>query len=227
MATVVMSAIPGEIELLRGTGISTVAAGIGKVNAASVATEVMMRPEVDTLIFTGVAGGLDPSRSIGDIVVGECTIQHDAGTHMPDGFEVHQAGHLPFFNPTDDLGFRPPAQLLDDAVEVARSTELVEVLGRTPEVVVGTIVTGDQFIDDPKVRKRLHAEFDATAVEMEGAAVAQVAARLGVECVVIRAISDLAGGDAQLDFTRFVAQAAENSAAISMALVERIATRTA
>lgn len=226
MTIAVMSAIPRELDLLRGRvddHTVLVESGIGKVNAASVATEVILRHDVDILLFTGVAGGLDPSLSIGDIVIGDVTIQYDAGVRRADALEVHQPGHLPFFNPTDDLGYRPPTFLLDTAVDAAASLEFDDVLGTTPTVTTGTILTGDQFIDDADTRDRLYREFGGSAVEMEGAAVAQVAARLDVACLVVRALSDLAGSDATIDFGRFLDPVATNSARLTEAVVDRLA----
>ncbi len=220
-----MSAIPGELDLLRGrvdSHIALVESGMGKVNAASVTTEVILRHDADVLLFTGVAGGVDPSLSIGDIVIGDVTIQHDAGIRRAGALEVHQAGHLPFMNPTDDLGYRPPRYLLETARDAAESLEFADVLGHTPTVTTGTILTGDQFIDDADTRDRLRREFGASAVEMEGAAVAQVAARLDVSCLVIRALSDLAGSGANMDFGRFVEQVAANSALLAEAIVARL-----
>ena len=220
-----MSAIPGELDLLRGTvddRVELVESGIGKVNAATVTTEIILRHGVDTLLFTGVAGGVDPSLSIGDIVIGDVTIQHDAGIRRGGGLEVHQAGHLPFFNPTDELGYRPPDRLLRAAVDAASALEFDPVLGRSPRVLVGTILTGDQFIDDADVRAGLFEDFGALAVEMEGAAVAQVAASRGVDCLVIRALSDLAGSGATMDFGRFFPQVAANSASLARAGLARL-----
>ena len=217
-----MSAIPGELALLRGRldrRALLVESGVGKVNAAAVTTEIILRGGIHTIIFTGVAGGLDPALAIGDIVIGELAIQHDAGVRRASGLEVHQPGHLPFFDPVDELGYRPPGDLLDTARTIAASMTFDEVLGRRPNVTTGTILTGDQFIDDPGERRRLHEQFDAAAVEMEGAAVAQVAARFGVGCLIIRALSDLAGSGAEFDFTRFTAAVAHNSAALAEAIV--------
>lgn len=215
MTIAIMSAIPGELLLLRQRlrgEVPLVESGIGKVNAAAVTAKVILEHQPDTILFTGVAGCIDPSLSIGDVVIGERTIQWDAGVAGRAGFDVYQAGHIPFFNPTDELGFQPSSELLAAANEVAGGLTLESVLGRVPEVTEGTILTGDQFIDDPAVRDRLHAGFGAQAVEMEGAAVAQVAAEAGVDCLVIRALSDLAGGDADIDFTSYFPAVAANSA---------------
>lgn len=197
-----------------GRSVVTAAAGVGKVNAAMVATLGMTHFGPSAVVVTGVAGGLDDSLGIGDVVIADHVVHHDAGVHTADGFVVYQAGHVPFFNPTDRLGYRPSAPMLDRARSAAAEVALAPVLERTPRVVVGSVVTGDQYVDSAEVRHRLRRAFTAVAVEMEGAAVAQVAERLGVDWLLIRALSDLAGGGASVDFTRFLDEVSANSAAV-------------
>lgn len=187
------------------------AAGVGKVNAALVATLAMDHFQPAAVLFTGVAGGIDETLHIGDLVVGTHVLHHDTGVLEPEGLTVYQSGHIPFFNPTDRLGYRPSGDLLDRARTAAERTTLTPVLGRLPQVVFGTIVTGDQFVHAERERLRLAAATKAQAVEMEGAAVAQVAEHFGVDHLVIRALSDLAGRDSQIDFARFLDEAAANS----------------
>jgi adenosylhomocysteine nucleosidase len=218
----IMSAIPGELRMLRSrpalSGAVLVESGIGKVNAAVVTTRLIFEHRPDVILFTGVAGGLDPSLGVGDVVVGERTIQHDAGVRLDGRLEPYQAGHVPFFNPTEVLGYYPSSELLAAARRSIEEVELEEVLGRVPRAVTGVILTGDQFIRSPLAREQLHRDFGAQAVEMEGAAVAQVADRLGVDCLVVRAVSDMAGEESHLDFARFAAEVAANSARV----VERL-----
>lgn len=213
---------PGVAGRLDGYEVVLAEAGIGKVNAAVTATLVIERYRPRVLVFTGVAGGLDPSLDVGDVVVGKRTIQHDAGVLQDGRILTHQAGHIPFFNPSDRLGYSPPDDLLDRVRERLESLQLdpIEAAGgRRPRIVVGTILTGDQFLVCTATRARLHTEFSAQAVEMEGAAVAQVSERLGVPALVTRALSDLAGADSDLDFARFLPRVASNSAATIRHLV--------
>lgn len=196
-------------------------AGLGKVNTAALAALVWERHRPALMIFTGVAGGLDPDLGIGEVVVGETTIQHDTGVVGPGG-ELHryQPGHIPFFNPTDEFGFSPSPELMETMRQVVPAVELTPVLDRRPRVVFGTILTGDVFLQDAATRDRLYAELSAQAIEMEGAALGQVTANLGVDHLVIRSLSDTAGGDAVEDFGRFVPEVAANSARLVLALLE-------
>lgn len=214
--------------ILRERPVVLAKSGIGKVNAAVVTTQLIERLRPRIVLFTGVAGGLDPALRVGDVVVGERTIQHDAGVFGDDGIEPYQAGHVPFFNPTDRLGYQPSAELLAAARRGAAEARLQPLppeaggQGASPRIVFGTILTGDQFVNSVAVRERLHGRFGAAAVEMEGAAVAQVCERLGVDCLVVRALSDLAGGESTVAFARFVDRVATNSAALVGALLAHI-----
>jgi adenosylhomocysteine nucleosidase len=90
---------------------------------------------------------------------------------------------------------------------------------RQPVLRFGTIISGDQFINCEVTRKRLFERFQAQAVEMEGAAVAQVAAQFNAPCIVVRCLSDLAGGESHLDFPAFLPYAAESAAQVLRRIV--------
>jgi len=197
--------------VIAGTDVVVASVGIGKVNAAMVAALAIERFAPRLILFTGVAGGLDPALRIGDIVVAHTTVQHDTGVVGPDGFHPYQPGHLPFFDPTDAVGYQPSSTLLERARDTLEGVTLDRVLGRTPRLVFGTVATGDQFISSEVERQRIHATFGAHAVEMEGGAVAQVADRLGVDHLVIRSLSDQAGSGSEIDFNRFVSDVSINS----------------
>jgi adenosylhomocysteine nucleosidase len=195
-------------------------AGIGKVNTATVATLLAARFEAGVLVFSGVAGGLDPALAIGDVVIAERAIQHDAGVIEEERLHPYQAGHVPFFNPTRELGYATDPDLLGrvrarlDGLELAPLSAAAGGSGRRPKLVYGTILTGDQFIHCEATRERLHREFRAQAVAMEGGALAQVAQRLSAPWLEIRALSDLAGKDSRFDFAQFVGEVARSSARI-------------
>ena len=188
--------------------------GIGKVNAAAWAALVASTFEPRTLVFTGVAGGINPQLEVGDIVIAESLVQHDAGVSEANGLIRYQAGHVPFFNPTETFGYEPSARLVEKVRERLHSFRPGVVLGRSPQIVFGTVLTGDQFINDTTVRDQLFRDLGGHAVEMEGAAVAQVASSAGIDCLVVRSLSDLAGESSDMDFATFVEEASENSAAL-------------
>jgi adenosylhomocysteine nucleosidase len=206
--------------LLDGRAVVVAEAGIGKVNTAAVAALLALRFEAKTLVFSGVAGGLDPELAIGDVVVATRAIQHDCGVIENERLQPYQAGHVPFFNPTPELGHAVDPDLLArvqarlEGLELAPLSAAAGGGGWRPRLVYGTILAGDQFIHCEATRERLHREFEAQAVAMEGAALAQVGERLGLPWLEIRALSDLAGQDSRFDFAKFVEEVARSSALI-------------
>lgn len=197
-------------------------AGMGKVATAALAAMLWERFTPTTYIFTGVAGGVAPTMAVGDLVIGERTIQHDWGTLEPDGLHRYQAGHLPIYRPTDEFGFSATPALVAAAAAAAETVPFDEVLGRWPRVHTGTIATGDQFLHDPVTRDRLFADTGALAVEMEGGALAQFCQRVGADHVVVRSLSDLAGDETIEHFEAFVPPVARNSARLVLAMLERL-----
>jgi adenosylhomocysteine nucleosidase len=182
--------------------------GMGKVNAALVTTLLADRFRCRTIVFSGVAGGLDPRLAIGDIVIADFVIQHDAGVLEEERVRVYQPGYVPVINPTDRLGYPIDPELLD------RVKQRLDGFAASGQIVSGTVLSGDQYLNCETTRERLRSEFGGQAIEMEGGAVAQTCEAFGIPWLVIRALSDLAGGNALFDFTTFVDQAAASSAAI-------------
>lgn len=207
---------------LAGREVVLVRPGVGKVATATAVGATWERFGGRVFVFTGVAGGLSSDLDIGDIVIGERTIQHDAGVLGPGGLERYQAGHIPFFNPTEEFGYRPSPDLLQRVQRATSDIEFQPVLGRMPKVRLGTIVTGDQYLHDEPTRRLLRSELEADAVEMEGAAMAQAASLVGADHLVVRALSDLAGADSITDFGRYVAEVSSNTSTLVRAVLEVI-----
>jgi adenosylhomocysteine nucleosidase len=205
---------------LDGRPVVLAQAGIGKVNTAAVATLLAARFDARILVFSGVAGGLDPALHIGDVVIATRAIQHDCGVIEDERLQPYQAGHVPFFNPTDAFGYAIEPALLErvqarlEGLSLPPLSALAGGAGRRPQLIYGTILTGDQYIHCEATRQRLQRDFAAQAVAMEGAALAQVAGRLGLPWLEIRALSDLAGKDSRFDFAAFAGEVAASSAKI-------------
>ena len=195
-------------------------AGMGKVNAALVATLLADRFACRAIAFSGVAGGVDPELRIGDVVIADRTVHHDTGVIEDAGLQVYQAGHVPFINPTSEFGYVVDPLLLTRVrahLDGFTLTPLSRNAGggdRPPRIAYGTVLTGDQYLHSELTRDRLHADMGGHAVEMEGAAVSQVCESFGIPWLVIRALSDLAGAQSSFDFAAFVDEVAAQSAAI-------------
>lgn len=201
-----------------------VESGAGKVNAGVAASLLLDRFECRALMLSGVAGGLDPGLGVGDVVVGTSHIQHDYGTHREGYFLTIQPGSRPSRGADDwRPGYPESGPLvarLKDAVAGLALEALPAEVGvgaRLPSIHFGTILTGDSFINAEEHRQRLHGEFAAKAVEMEGGAVAQVARRWGddIPFVNVRCLSDLAGRSSHLDFRAFLPIAARYASQVA------------
>lgn len=218
---------PGRLDGVEAVLVET---GIGKVNAALVATVLVERFGVGAYLFTGVAGGLDPNLGVGDVVIAERLIQHDYGAILGGRLEPYRPGALPFGARRGPLAFTPPEPLLEEARAALADLALPEMPAaatgaapRKPQLRFGTVLTGDQFLACEETRARLFAEHGALAIEMEGAAVAQVAEAYGRSWLVVRAISDLAGRESARDFAAFAEAAAAGAAAVVTRLLPALA----
>lgn len=222
-----MDFIVGE---LKGRRIVLAQTGIGKVNAATATALVIHGFRPREVIFTGIAGGIDPGLFPGDIVVGEKLAQHDLVIYTEDGFEAYQVRNPltgqrnPIFLPAD----RKLLDLAEKAQERLRLEKIVTGQGeRAPRIVTGTIVTGDAFVASAVKRGELRRRFQADAVEMEGAAVAQVCYQQELPYLVVRSISNTADSDVRMDTARFNRVAAHNCARYVMRIVELLGDRPA
>ena len=182
---------------------------IGKVAAAMTATTLVEKFGVTHILFTGVAGAGDKTVRVGDIVVAESLVQHDMdASPLFPRFEVPLTG-LTHFPADHHLGTR-----LADAAHVFLDSDFdtaIDPLEKAvfdlsrPRIHRGLIASGDQFVHQAVKIDAMNAALPGlVAVEMEGAAVAQVCHELNVPFAVIRAISDNANEHAAHDFMGFV-----------------------
>jgi adenosylhomocysteine nucleosidase len=199
-----------------GQRVVLVLSGIGKVAAATTTAVLAERFGVQALLFTGVAGGLAMQAQVGDVVLATELIQHDMdASPLFPRYELPGQGitRLPA-DPGLTAALVDAAQHSLTPQALASGGALAEVhleeLGlRQPRVHQGLVLSGDRFVSSNEESAALRAAFpDALAVEMEGAAVAQVCRDLALPFAVLRVISDRADHSAHLDFTRFIEQVA-------------------
>lgn len=207
--------------VLKGKKVVILKAGVGKVNAAYSTAILTQNFKLSALIFTGVAGGLDPEALPGDLVIGEKLVQYDFGKVDSLGFEVWPFRKLSGGS-HEDLYVISDAGLVEISQKAAKHVEFLPIVHRQPKVFSGVIATGDLFVSSNEKAAWLYTEFDALATEMEGAAVAHICRTLDIPFVVIRSCSDNANNNARLNFNQFVGPASENSARLVLEILEGI-----
>ena len=217
------------IQFLTGTlneqNVVIARTGVGKVNAAMTATLVIEHFQPNRVIFTGVAGGLNPDLQIGDIVIAQKTAQHDLG--RLESAKIENMGTKNPINGKRNPVFFPAdpglLQITETALEGIELNPFQTPQGqRHPRIIKGTVVTGDMFVAFDAKKVALHKNLGADAVEMEGAAVAQICWQQDVPCLVIRSLSDNAGANASEDFKKYYKIAARNSAALVTRIISQL-----
>jgi len=196
--------------------------GVGKVNAAMTTTLLLEHFQPKRVIFTGIAGGVDPNLEPGDIVIAKQTAYHDMGTLGPGGIDYGGVKN-PLTGDPNPIFFPADPALLAAAQKAAQGMVFGSVGLRTArrpvKAVAGTVVTGDVFVASKEKGAQLSKELGACAVEMEGAAVAQLCYQRDIGCLVIRSISDKADRSAVMDKQLFYTMAAKNSAGLVVKMI--------
>jgi adenosylhomocysteine nucleosidase len=185
-----------HVGTLAGCPVVLTLSGIGKVAAATTTALLLERfASVEAVIFTGVAGGLGRDVRVGDVVIARELLQHDL-----DASPLFPRYEVPL---TGRSRFATDGAWSDRLVEAARSSGL--------RVHQGLIVSGDRFVATAAESRELGSRLpDALAVEMEGAAVAQVCADFDKPFAVLRTVSDRADDSAHVDFLTFVRDVASD-----------------
>ncbi|MBS4217069.1 5'-methylthioadenosine/S-adenosylhomocysteine nucleosidase [Bacillus sp. FJAT-49711] len=182
--------------------------GIGKVNAAMSTTILLEKYKPDLIINTGSAGGYNPQLNIGDLVISTEVRHHDVDVTIFD----YEYGQVPQMPPA----FLADPSLIETALKAVKNIEGIQ-------AVEGLIATGDSFMNDPERVEFVRNKFpNLQAVEMEAAAIAQVAYQFKVPFVIIRSLSDIAGQESNISFDEFLDKAAVNSANLVLEIVKSL-----
>lgn len=236
---------------LEGQEVVLFLSGISMVNAAMTTQLALERFSIGGIVVSGIAGGIDPDLSIGDVVVAEQWGQYlemvfarDTG----DGFAMPPWMSSDFPNygmmfvrnvgvaseGSDgfesqfwfgaDEGFLEAARAVSEEIELTSCIPDGACLGEPPQVVVsGNGVSGSAFVDNAAFREWVFETFDAKVLDMETAAIAHVAYANAVPFIAFRSLSDLAGGgDGANEMVTFLSLAADNSAEVVRAFLRAL-----
>jgi adenosylhomocysteine nucleosidase len=238
--------VTGRVE---GHDVVLVLSGVSMVNAAMTAQMAIDRFNLRAILFSGIAGGVDPSLNIGDVVVADRWGQYldvILARETPQGFQLPSWSKQEFPNfgmifargvkavregqdkPERQFWFPVDARLLEIArgavsgVALKRCARETACLVHPPKVVVGgNGVSGTAFVDNAAFRTWAFDTFKAQVLDMESAAVAHVAATNGVAFLAFRSLSDLAGGGAgENEMETFEQLASDNSVAVLRAFLK-------
>ena len=190
---------------LNGHRLVLMESGIGKVNAAVGAVELIHHCHPDTLVNTGVAGGIDSSLNVMDVVAGVRVAYHDVDCG-PES-EQGQVQGLPLYYEAD-------SKLVKAALDLHTDSRIVG----------GLICSGDQFITNRTQLNAIKQRYpEGMAVDMESGALAQVCYLYGVPFLSFRIISDTPGADNHFDqYQNFWDTMAERSFGVTQALLESL-----
>ncbi len=213
---------------LSGKDIILAESGIGMTNAAMTVQKMIDTYNPKAVIFSGIAGGIDSSVHIGDIVIPEKWATHDKGYYGADSFSVST---IQIYDAANDslarlLYFEVDKNLLSFAQKLAAEKFIFDSIGtRVPSIKIGRVgVSGNSFIDQVGKRLWLSKRFNALTTDMETAAVAQVCLVNNIPFIGFRSASDLAGGSgsesAAEEIQLFFNVAANNSAKVVMKFLE-------
>lgn len=220
--------------------------GMSLVNAATTTQLALDHFPISAVTFTGIAGGVDPNLHPGDVVVPAHWYYHaegiDARQVGPDKYEPPHAlwakaahAHYGMFYPMSVIviragqkHFEPKASFPADpgwlaaARKAATGVKLPAVGGRTPRIEVGGAgVSGPVFLDNAGYRAWIYGQWRAHCVDEESAAIAQVCWINRVPCLVVRGLSDLAGGQkGENQEDEFGDAAAADAAAVLAAVIK-------
>lgn len=186
---------------INNNNVILVEAGIGKVNAARVTQLMIDKFEIEKIINVGSAGSANNELKIGDIVIGKRLVQHD--------FDITAFGHPKGF--ITNIG----QYVESDSELISKMEQTILKLSQNEfKIKIGTIASGDIFCTEPKMKEKIRTKFNADAIEMEGAAIAQVCKLNEIPFIVIRSISDNPNGKNEITFDQFLEKASKRCAEI-------------
>lgn len=178
-----------------------VESGVGKVNAARTTQILIDHVKVDYIFNIGVAGGIDNSLNVGDVVVGTSLVQHD--------FDItafnHNKGYIP------NIG-----------INVNSNEYLINLTKEIDNLKYGVIASGDIFCTDVNMSNKIHNKFNALCVEMEGASVAQVCHLCNIPFLIIRSISDVPNNNNVITYDEFLEISSNKVANIMIKLLDKL-----
>ena len=229
---------------LEGRPVVLFLSGVSMVNAAMTTQLALDHFNIDRIVFSGIAGGVDPALHVGDVVVPAHWAQYlessfaraDGAAFAPPPFPEYSSSiphygmiypHAPSVQragaaaPERKAWFDADSEMLALARRIAPTVALrkcieAACLDNEPRVQVGGAgVSASVFMDNAEMRRYLFKAFDAQAVDMETAAMAQVAFANGKPFIAFRSLSDLAGGDAGANqMQTFFKLASENASTV-------------
>lgn len=251
-AECVLTGVTYSVGTLRGSDVVMFLSGVSMVNAAMTTERAINHFNVERIVFSGIAGGVNPDLNIGDVVVPRQFGQYLESTFVREinGEFSPRSDDPPFANYgmmyPEPTSYTPPGGEPDEYVPTfwfPADEEMLAVAQRldlelecTPEdvcltyepklVVGGNGVSGQSFVDNAEFREYVWETFEADALEMETAAVAHVAASHDVPYLAFRSLSDLAGGgEGENEIGTFFQLASDNSARVLLAYLEAWAAR--
>lgn len=186
---------------INSVDVVLVEAGVGKVNASRTTQILIDNFNVEAIINVGSAGSANDELDIGDIVIGKRLIQHD--------FDITAFGHPKGYISNVGQYIESDYMLLEKMEQTILKMQDTEF-----KIKIGIIASGDIFCTEPKMKEKIRNKFNADAIEMEGAAIAQVCKLDNIPFIIIRSISDKPNGNNNITFDQFLEKASKRCAKI-------------